>query len=113
MTKRDIFSELMEGFDALKDERAGKRTLRTTTAKATLRTTAVEPKAPPQMTGARVKALRERFHVSQPVFASKLRTKPQTIKNWEQGTAKPNAQAAILLALLDRDPKIFDEIAAL
>lgn len=30
MTKRDIFSELMEGFDALEQERAGKVTLRKT-----------------------------------------------------------------------------------
>ncbi len=29
MTKRDIFAELSEGFDALASARAGKRTLRT------------------------------------------------------------------------------------
>jgi putative transcriptional regulator len=51
--------------------------------------------------------------MSQPVFASRLRTQPQTIRNWEQGTAKPNAQAAILLSLIDRHPKLLDEIAAL
>jgi putative transcriptional regulator len=27
--KRNLFNELMEGFDALADQRAGKRTLRT------------------------------------------------------------------------------------
>jgi len=104
MSKRNIFDELLEGFGALKDEREGK---------LTLRTTVVESKAPPMMTAARVKAVREKFHVSQPVFARKLRTTPQTIKNWEQGTAKPNAQAAILLSLIDRNPKLLDEIAAL
>ena len=30
MAKRDLFNELMEGFDALKAEREGKITLRTT-----------------------------------------------------------------------------------
>ena len=29
MTKRDLFSEISEGFDALASARAGKRTLRT------------------------------------------------------------------------------------
>lgn len=104
MTKRNIFTELMAGVDALKDAREGK---------LTLRTSEVELKAPPEMTPAKVRAVREKFHVSQPVFARKLRMKAQTIKNWEQGTAKPNAQAAILLSLIDRDPKILDAIAAL
>ncbi len=104
MTKRDIFSDLMEGFDALEGARQGK---------ATLRTSEVERKAPPEMTPARVRAVREKLHVSQPVFARRLRTEARTIKNWEQGTAKPNAQAAILLSLMDRNPKLLDEIAAL
>lgn len=29
MTKRNLFAEISEGFDALADERAGKKTLRT------------------------------------------------------------------------------------
>ena len=32
--KRDLFGELVEGFDALADQRAGKRTLRTHMLKA-------------------------------------------------------------------------------
>lgn len=104
MTKRDIFSELMEGFDALEDARQGK---------VTLRTSHVEFKAPPVMTAEKVRAVREKLRVSQPLFARKLRTTPQTIKNWEQGIAKPNAQAAILLSLIDRNPELIDEIAAL
>ena len=104
MTKRHIFSELMEGFDALEGARQGKVTLRTSEA---------ELKAVPEMTAAKVRAVREKLHVSQPVFARSLRTKPQTIKNWEQGISKPNDQAAILLALIDRNPAILDEIADL
>jgi len=104
MSKRDIFGELMEGFDALEETRQGK---------LTLRTTKVELKAPPEMTAEKVRAVREKLHLSQPVFARRLRTQPQTIKNWEQGTAKPNAQAAILLSLIDRDPTLLDAIAAL
>jgi putative transcriptional regulator len=104
MSKRDIFADLMEGFDALEYARQGK---------VTLRTTEVEIKSPPEMTPEKVRAVREKLRVSQPVFARSLRTKPQTIKNWEQGTARPNAQAAILLSLIDRNPKLLDEIAAL
>jgi len=104
MSKRDIFGELMEGFDALEEARQGK---------LTLRTTKVELKAPPEMTAEKVRAVREKLHLSQPVFARRLRAQPQTIKNWEQGTAKPNAQAAILLSLIDRDPTLLDAIAAL
>jgi putative transcriptional regulator len=104
MTKRDIFAEMMEGFDALEGARQGK---------VTLQTTEVEVKAPPEMTAAKVRAVREKLHVSQPVFARRLRTKAQTVKNWEQGVSKPNDQAAILLALIDRNPKLLDEIAAL
>src|SRR5689334_22096084 len=101
MTKRDIFSELMEGFDALEEAREGK---------LTLRTTEVEYKPAPEMTPENVRALREKLHVSQPVFARKLRTEVRTIKNWEQGISKPNDQAAILLKLIDRDPGILDQI---
>lgn len=104
MRKRIIYTELMEGFDALEDARHGK---------LTLRTSEVELKTPPEITPNMVRALREKLKLSQPVFARRLRTQPQTIKNWEQGIAKPNAQAAILLSLIDRNPKLLDEIAAL
>ena len=104
MTKRDVFAELMEGFDALEDARAGK---------VTLRSTSVERKPPPEMTPAMIRQLRERLSLSQPVFARKLRTEPRTIANWEQGVAKPNAQAAILLTLVDRHPELLDVIAGL
>lgn len=63
-------------FRALEDARAGKLTLRTTES---------ERKPPPEMTAAKVRALREKFRVSQPVFARKLRTEVRTIANWEEG----------------------------
>jgi len=104
MSKRNIFADLMEGFDALEGARQGK---------VTLQTMEVDIMLPPEMTPEKVRAVREKLNVSQPVFAHRLRTKPQTIKNWEQGTARPNAQAAILLSLIDRNPALLDEIAAL
>lgn len=40
-----------------------------------------------------LKKLRNRFHVSQPVFATYLNTTPKTIQQREQGDRKPNSIA--------------------
>ena len=104
MTRRDIFAELQEGFDALDAARDGK---------VTLKRYKVENKPVPKMTAAAVKALRAKLRVSQPVFARQLRTEPRTVANWEQGVSTPNAQATILLKLVDRHPELLKEIAEL
>ena len=41
-----------------------------------------------------IRATREQLHVSRAVFARRLRVSIRTLENWEQGRAKPNAQAA-------------------
>ena|SRR5471032_177580 len=104
MSKRNLFNELMEGFDALEQERAGK---------LTLKQVAVEYQPVPKMTAQEVVQLRQKLHVSQQVFARRLRTEVRTIANWEQGVSSPNAQASILLRLVDKYPKLLDEIAML
>ena len=93
--KRNLFAELSEGFEALKEERQGKRTLRTTRLHA-------EPVA--KVSAEEVKAVRESLHLSQPVFAMRLRTNTKTLQNWEQGRAKPNAQASLLIKMMGRFP---------
>ena len=93
----------MEGFDALEQARFGKTTLKTTSA---------EYKPPLSITPEKVRQIRTKLNVSQPVFARQLRTETRTIANWEQGVSKPNAQAAILLALVDRHPELIDELAS-
>jgi putative transcriptional regulator len=103
MKKRNLFAELAEGFDALADERVGKRTLRTHV---------VEAKPTPEITADELLALRERLHLSRPVLAHYLRTNPRTLENWEQGRAKPNAQAALLIRLVERYPDTVDRLAA-
>ena len=102
MTKRDLFSELSEGFDALASARAGKRTLRTHE---------VELKPEVTITSAELKSIREHLNLSRSVFASYLRTKPRTLENWEQGRAKPNAQASLLIRLLEKFPDTVDRLA--
>ena len=104
MTKRNIFAELEEGFAALAEDRAGK---------LTLRRHAVAYKPAPKVTAAEVVQVRTKLNFSQHVFARRFRTEVKTLENWEQGRSKPNAQAAILLKLVDRHPELLDEIATL
>jgi putative transcriptional regulator len=103
MTKRNLFAEIAEGFDALVNERAGKQTLRTHE---------VEIKPAPEVTADELLALRKRLHLSRPVFAGYLRTNARTLENWEQGRAKPNAQAALLIRLVEKFPDTVDRLAA-
>lgn len=103
MKKRNLFAELAEGFDALAEERTGKRTLRSHV---------VEAKPAPEVTANELLALRERLHLSRPVLARYLRTNPRTLENWEQGRARPNAQAALLIRLVERYPDTVERLAA-
>lgn len=102
MKKRNLFAEIAEGFDALSNARAGKQTLRTHT---------VEINPAPQISAEELLALRERLHLSRPVFARYLRTNPRTLENWEQGRARPNAQAALLIRLVEKFPDTVERLA--
>lgn len=100
---RNIFDELNEGFDALQKQREGK---------LTLRTMKLEDKPPPTITADEVVQAREKLRVSRGVFARYLRTNPRTLENWEQGRAKPNAQAALLIRMVARNPEIVKYLEA-
>ncbi|PQA76862.1 transcriptional regulator [Rhodoferax sp. TS-BS-61-7] len=101
--KRDIFAELTEGLDALKSQREGKVTLRTFKA---------ESKPAPVLSPQDVLDVREKLHLSRPVFARYLRTNPRTLENWEQGRAKPNAQAALLIRMVAQFPDMVQRLEA-
>jgi putative transcriptional regulator len=64
------------------------------------------------VTAEELRALRERLHLSRQVFARYLRTNPRTLENWEQGRARPNAQAALLIKLVERYPDTVARLAA-
>ena len=49
-----------------------------------------------------IKALRERFNVSQSVFASYMNISTSSLQKWEIGTKKPTGIAMKLLNLIDR-----------
>jgi putative transcriptional regulator len=102
MKKRDLFNELVEGFDALAEQRAGKRTLRTH---------AMKVKPVPTITARELARVREDMNLSRGLFAGYLRTNVRTLENWEQGRAKPNAQAALLIRMLQRFPDTIRRLA--
>lgn len=95
VAKRDLFAEISEGFTALAKARKGKQTMRTHV---------VAFKPAPKVSPKDVTRLRKKLDLSRPLFATYLRTNTRTVENWEQGRAKPNAQAALLISLVDRFP---------
>jgi len=56
-----------------------------------------------------VAAIRRRTGLSQPAFASRIGVPVATLRNWEQGHRSPQGPARVLLALLDRNPRIVEE----
>ncbi len=102
--KRDLFAELSEGMTALAEARQGKRTLRTH---------AVEYKPAPKVTPKQLIRVREDLKISRALFAAYLRTNIRTLENWEQGRAKPNAQAALLINLVKRYPDTVQRLATI
>ena len=102
--KRDLFAELSEGMAALAEARQGKRTLRTH---------AVEYKPAPKVTPKQLIRVREDLKISRALFAVYLRTNVRTLENWEQGRAKPNAQAALLINLVKLYPDTVQRLATI
>jgi putative transcriptional regulator len=102
--KRDLFAEVSEGMEALGQAREGKRTLRTHP---------VEFRPAPRVTPTELVRVRERLKLSRALFAVYLRTNVRTLENWEQGRAKPNAQAALLINLVRQYPDTVRRLAAI
>jgi putative transcriptional regulator len=102
--KRDLFTELNEGIAALAEARQGKRTLRTH---------AIEYIPAPDLTPEQLIRVRKELKISRALFAAYLRTNVRTLENWEQGRAKPNAQAALLIHLVKRYPDTVRRLATI
>jgi putative transcriptional regulator len=58
--------------------------------------------APQQMEPKRIKRLREKQKVSQPVFARYLNTSESTVEKWESGAKKPSGMALKLLDIVEK-----------
>jgi putative transcriptional regulator len=104
MRKRNLNDELMEGVDAMRQQREGK---------ITLRSHEVEDLPPPRVDAKLIRDTREGMHVSRAVFARRLRVSTRTLENWEQGRARPNAQAAALILMVRRFPDTLEKLSQL
>ena len=56
----------------------------------------------PDYDAEKVKALRERLHLSQAVLASVLNTSTSTVRKWEVGDKRPSGPSQKLLDILER-----------
>ena len=102
--KRNLYHELMEGVEAMRQQREGK---------VTLRTHEVEQLPPLQIDADLIRETRENLNVSRGVFARHLRVSVRTLENWEQGRAKPNAQAAALILMVRKYPDTLKKLQSL
>lgn len=57
---------------------------------------------PQELTPPEIKALREKNHVSQPVFARYLNTSESTVQKWETGAKRPSGPALKLLSIVQK-----------
>jgi len=102
--KRKLFDELLDGIESMETQRIGK---------ATLRTHEIDDLPPLKVDADMIRNIREKLHVSRAVFARRLRVSARTLENWEQGRAKPNAQAATLIMMVSQFPDTLDKLSTL
>jgi putative transcriptional regulator len=53
------------------------------------------------------------MNVSRAVFSRRLRVSTRTLENWEQGRARPNAQAAALILMVRKYPDTLEKLSGL
>jgi len=102
--KRKLFDELMDSVESMQHEREGK---------ITLRTHEIDDLPPLEIDAELIRETREQLHVSRAVFARRMRVSIRTLENWEQGRAKPNAQAAALIMMVRQFPDTLDKLSSL
>ncbi|MCC4618089.1 transcriptional regulator [Xanthomonas phaseoli] len=81
--------------------------------KVTLRSDKVEVPDLPDLTAEELVEIRNGLRMSRTVFAKYLRTNARTLEGWEQGRARPNAQAVTLIRLVQKHPETVEYLAGL
>ncbi len=72
-------------------------------SRTTLRTFDEACLAPaPMLAGDEIRAIRDREHVSQPVFATYLNVSCNLVSDWERGVKRPGCPALRLLSIIQR-----------
>ncbi len=57
-----------------------------------------------------VRRIRHRLGLTQAEFAKRFRLSQRTVEQWEQGRAVPDRPARILLAIIERDPRVVQRV---
>jgi putative transcriptional regulator len=57
-----------------------------------------------------VRAVRTKMRLSQAQFATKFGFPPATLRNWEQGRARPDAPTRVLLAVIAKHPEAVEDV---
>ena len=104
MAKKSMFDELKQGLQEMKAHREGK---------VTLKTTEVDIPPPIKMSKTKIHKIRKGTNFSQSVFARVLGVNVSTYQNWEQGRSEPNAQAKLLLEMVDKSPAFLQELTTI
>ncbi len=102
--KRNLFDEMMEGVEAMREQREGK---------ITLRTHEIEDLPTLKVDADLIRETRQHLHISRAAFARCLRISARTLENWDQGRAKPNAQAAALILMVRKYPDTLRRLSSL
>ncbi|MCC8458792.1 MULTISPECIES: helix-turn-helix domain-containing protein [Photorhabdus] len=94
--RSDAFAAIHETMEALSEIGAvNKQTMREFDAACL---TPIESLSPEE-----IRSLREREHLSQPVFARYLNVSKNLISDWERGTKKPGGPALRLLTIVKKN----------
>ena len=81
--------------------------------KITLRSHDVAARPPFKVDALLIRQTREQLNISRAVFARGLRVSTRTLESWEQGRARPNAQAAALILMVRRYPDTLRKLQSL
>lgn len=63
-----------------------------------------------QIPDVNVRKVRQRMGLSQTQFAMKFGFPPATLRNWEQGRARPDAPTRVLLAVIAKHPDAVEDV---
>ena len=100
MPGKDIL-DFVASIDAAEERNARKDTLREWEAVRS---------ALPEVDAKFIRDTRKELNCSRALFARRLCMNERTLEKWEQGRAKPNAQAAVLLVLVRHFPDTLERL---
>ena len=106
--KSDFGASLLQaGREALAYKRGELRDVKVTRRMVTVR--GVDVIAPPEYRDRDIQRIRQRLGLSQAVFAQLLGASASTVRAWERGAREPSEMARRLIALVERDPEVFEQ----